>query len=122
MIKIRLNCLIIILLSCGAGLTYADKSLWGEVDQPLSKQPPKQAINPEDYGLPPPAPAAQQNTTCDVLTKQLDVSNDAATAIMNSQVSDEYKSIVAKPDQVNVLYRQFRAEYLKKYCSNSGSK
>jgi hypothetical protein len=109
---------LIIIASLYAGVTYAatEEALWGQIDKPM-EEPKPAAVKVGEIGIPAPK-AEDQKSTCDMLSNQTDLSKDAQVGVMKSQnVPDEYKSLLATPDSTNSLYKQYREDYLKKYCS-----
>lgn len=115
------NYLIYILVITGlfAGATYAASTLWGEIDEPVEVLPKKPVT------LTPPPEA--QKSTCEVLRQQVDLNKDSMasakiqdTLRTNLQASSpEYKALLSDPSALNELYKQYRAEYLRKNCAKA---
>lgn len=122
----KLRSYIIILASIFAGATYAASgSLWGDIDDPNANKPPAATIKPEEVNVLPTAPVVEKKTTCEILKQQTELGKDIIAsakvqdALRNnsSTVANEYKAFLANPDSVNDLYKQFRDQYLKKFCA-----
>lgn len=118
---LRRGLYIIIISSLFAGLTYAaatGPSLWGTLDEPLTDANKPLIIKPDDIinaPMPTTPVAPPEKTTCQILSEQADLANAINPNTLQS-VPDEYKSLVATPEGASALYKQYRDQYLTKYC------
>lgn len=124
-----------------ANLTYA-ANLWGGIDNPT--KPPKGAAQPAgtapanqpvtvslptsiDAPLPPEPekPALPSKNTCDILKGTIVLRPEVMnTPEMQDQlkrtfkiIPDMNKFLVADPQKMTDLYRAYRDQYMKKYCT-----
>ena len=93
---------------------------------PVMKQPAPQLPTSIDAPLPPvPEPSAPQKSTCDIIKNTIIIRPEVMnTPQIQEQLKRTFKIIpdmdkflVNNPDQMMNLYKDYRDQYLKKYCS-----
>lgn len=111
----------LIFLSCLCLSTYTfaatTSTLWGDIDEPVEPIVTTPAV--------PVAPEPPSKTICEVLTAQptLDLTGLNSTELLTQMrtslqaMPDEYKALIANNEGIAKLYQEYRAKYLKVYCT-----